>query len=104
MDKILSARIDEGVIRRVEFLSRKLHTSKKAVIEAAILSYAQKIEEENEIDILEQTFGSWVREESRDAMRVNETQRHTGCTHRYRPNQRGGGTCDCGDEVYRDEL
>ncbi len=48
---------------------------------------------------------AWSREESRDAMRVNETQRYTTCTHhQYRPNHRGGGTCDCGDEVYPDEL
>ena len=64
MDKILSARIDEGIIRRVDFLSQKLNTSKKAVIEAAILLYCQKVEEENRIDVLDQTFGSWVREES----------------------------------------
>lgn len=48
---------------------------------------------------------AWVREESRNALHVNEMQRHTDCTHhRYRPNHRGGGTCDCGDEVYPDEF
>ena len=64
MDKILSTRIDESIIKRLNLLSQKLNTSKKAVIEAAILLYCQKIEEENRIDILDQTFGSWVREES----------------------------------------
>lgn len=47
---------------------------------------------------------AWARGESRDALRVNEMQRHIGCTHQYRPNHRGGGTCDCGDEVYPDEF
>ena len=64
MDKVLSTRIDEGIIKRVHLLSQKLNTSKKAVIEAAILLYCQRIAEENRIDVLDQTFGSWVREES----------------------------------------
>ena len=63
MDKVLSTRINEGIIKRVNFLSQKLNTSKKAVIEAAILLYCQSIEEKNRIDVLDQRFGSWVREE-----------------------------------------
>ena len=64
MDKALSTRIDEGIIKTVHLLSQKLNPSKKAVIEAAILLYCQRIEEENRIDVLDQTFSSWVREES----------------------------------------
>jgi predicted transcriptional regulator len=64
MDKIFSARVDESVIRRIGVLARQLGTTKKAIIEGAIRSYAEKIEKENNIDVLEQTLGAWHRTES----------------------------------------
>lgn len=64
MDKILSARVDETIIRRIGVLAQELDTTKKAVIEAAILSYADKIEAERKIDVLEKTLGAWKRKES----------------------------------------
>ena len=63
MDKILSARVDESIIRRIGRMAQKLHTTKKAVIEAAILSYAEKAETEKGIDIWEETLGAWKRRE-----------------------------------------
>ena len=64
MDKILSARVDESVIRRIDLLARELHMTKKAVIESAIQVYAEQIEEENGFDVLEQTLGAWRRTEA----------------------------------------
>lgn len=64
MDKILSARISESIIQRIRVLSQELHTTKKSIIEAAILSYAEKIEAEKGIDVLEQTLGAWQRKGS----------------------------------------
>lgn len=64
MDKILSARVDESVVRRIGALAQQLGTTKKAVIENAILSYAERIEKEKHIDVLEQTLGAWRRTES----------------------------------------
>lgn len=64
MDKILSARVDEAIIRRIGALALQLGTTKKAIIENAVRSFAQKIEEENDMDVLEQTFGAWDRKES----------------------------------------
>lgn len=64
MDKILSARLDESVIRRIGSLARLMNTTKKKIIESAIEMYASKIEEEKKQDILDQTFGVWQREES----------------------------------------
>ena len=64
MDKILSARVDESIISRIGSLARQLHTTKKKIIESAIQMYASKIEEENNLDVLDQTFGAWDREES----------------------------------------
>ena len=63
MDKIFSSRIDDAVIHKIGFLARKLKTSKKAIIEAAIREYSQKVEKNNKIDILEQTCGAWQRAE-----------------------------------------
>ena len=64
MDKIMSTRMDERVIRKIGMLAQKLGTSKKAVLENAIQSYAEKIASEKEMDFLAQTFGSWKRRES----------------------------------------
>ena len=66
MDKILSARLDESVIRRISTLANQLGTTKKAIIEGAIRMYAEKIEKENDFDALEQTLGAWQRSESPD--------------------------------------
>ena len=63
MDKILSARVDEATVRRIGLIARQLRTSKKKIIESAIQMYANKIEDEHNIDVLEQTFGAWHRKE-----------------------------------------
>ena len=64
MDKILSARVDEAVIQRIGALARQLGTTKKAIIESAVRSFAQRIEEEKGTDVLQQTFGAWDRKET----------------------------------------
>ncbi len=72
MDKILSARVDESVIQRLNLLARQLRKTKKAIIEGAILSYADQISSEQQIDVLDLTFGVWQRGET-----VDETVRKT---------------------------
>ena len=64
MDKIMSTRMDEAVIRYIDMLAARLGTSKKAVLEEAIRHYVKKIEEEQGFDVLTHTFGSWQRDES----------------------------------------
>ena len=64
MDKVLSARVDQAVIQRIGMLARRLGTSKKAVIERAILDLAEKVETSQDLDLLGQTFGAWDREEA----------------------------------------
>ena len=64
MDKILSARLDEEVILQISRLSRRLRVSKKKVIEDAVKLYVDKMENKQKTDILQETFGTWVREES----------------------------------------
>lgn len=66
MDKIFSSRVDESAIHRIDTLSRQLKISKKAIIEEAIKLYAQKIDKENDFDILEETLGAWHRKEPPD--------------------------------------
>lgn len=63
MDKILSARVDEAIIKRIGLLARRLGTTKKAIIERAILALQEKVEAEQKIDVLEQTLGAWERDE-----------------------------------------
>ncbi len=64
MDKIMSTRMDESVIKHIGILAKKLGTSKKAVLENAVRCYVEKIEAEQGFDILAETFGSWQRDES----------------------------------------
>ncbi len=64
MDKILSSRVDEGIIRRIGSLARRLHTSKKAVIERAIAELSSRVESgDSDFEIVE-SFGAWRRDES----------------------------------------
>lgn len=63
MDKIMSTRMDEAVIRRIGLLAKRLGTSKKAVLENAVRYYAEKIEAEQNFDVLTHTLGSWQRDE-----------------------------------------
>lgn len=75
MDKILSARIDESIHQRITLLAHELNTTKKAVIESAILRYSESIEKEGKMDILQRTCGAWQRrEEAGETVRkVRET-------------------------------
>jgi predicted transcriptional regulator len=73
MDKIFSARVDEIVIQRIGSLARRLHTSKKQIIESAVRTYADKIDQEEKFDVFEQTCGAWHRKEP--ASRIVEAAR-----------------------------
>ncbi len=61
MDKKLSALVDEKVIDRIGLLARRLNTSKKKVIEDAIHSFAARVDQEEALDVFEQTSGAWRR-------------------------------------------
>ncbi len=64
MDKVLSARVDEAVLHKIGLLARKLGTSKKAVIERAILEFADQFESDGDLDPMALTHGAWDREET----------------------------------------
>lgn len=66
MDKIFSTRVDEATVRRIGLLARRLNMSKKKIIESAIQIYADKMEQQHNIDVLDQTFGAWHRKGSAD--------------------------------------
>jgi hypothetical protein len=61
MDTILSARVDDAVAKRLTLLARRLKTSKKAVLERAISELAERLELEEEFDVLDHTHGVWKR-------------------------------------------
>ena len=64
MDKILSARVDESVVNRIGSLARRLHISKKKIIESAIERYAAQVDKEQDFDVFEHTCGAWHRKGS----------------------------------------
>jgi len=64
MDKLFSARVDDAVVRRIGSLARQLRTTKKTVIEGAILLYAETLKNGTKADVFERTCGSWKRTES----------------------------------------
>ena len=71
MDRILSARIDDAIYRKIGDLSVKMHTSKKAVIEMAINNLGQQVERDTNTTVFDRTFGVWKRDET-----VAETVSH----------------------------
>lgn len=64
MDRVLSARLDESIVDQLSRLARHLHVSKKHVLEQAISRYASSVADEAKVDVLDQTFGAWQRQES----------------------------------------
>ena len=73
MDKIFSARVDESIIHLVTSLAARLRTSKKKILERAVQMYADKIDEQENQDVFERSFGSWRRNES--AGQISEKSR-----------------------------
>jgi predicted transcriptional regulator len=63
MDKIISARIDETAANQIGDLARRLHTSKKCVLESALAMYAAHVGREEDTDVFEKTCGAWHRKE-----------------------------------------
>ena len=84
MDKIMSTRIDEAVIRHIGMLAKRLGTSKKAVLENAVRHYVEKIEDEQGFDVLTHTFGSWQRDKSaaETVRTIKETMRKSQERHK----------------------
>ena len=83
MDKILSARVDESVIRRIGVLASQLGTTKKAIIESAIRMYAEMVEKKHNLDVFEQTHGTWRRAESPDKTVKKTREAFRRSMHRY---------------------
>lgn len=75
MDKIFSARIDEHIVYLIGRLSKKLHVSKKAIIEDAIKKYASSVEQDSSYNVFAVTSGAWKRKESPDAT-VKKIRKH----------------------------
>lgn len=63
MDKVLSARVDEAVLQRLGMLADAMGTTKKDVLERAILAFAEQVEGKAAADPIRQTSGAWVRDE-----------------------------------------
>ncbi len=71
VDKILSTRVEGSVIHKLNMMTDVLSTTKKAVVEKAILALMKQVELEKNLDVLDITFGAWQRKES-----VDETVQH----------------------------
>ena len=74
MDKVFSARVDESILNKIGVLARELHTTKKTIIERAVDLFSEKVEKEQNVDILDLTYGAWDRTESVQAT-VSEARR-----------------------------
>jgi len=64
MDRVLSTRLDESIVDQLTRLSRHMRVSKKQVLERAISLFADSVEAEGKVDVLDRTFGAWHRRES----------------------------------------
>jgi predicted transcriptional regulator len=68
MDRIFSARLDDGVVHRISSLSHRLRIPKKQVLERAVMLLSDQEGNEKASDFLDESFGAWVRKESPDAL------------------------------------
>jgi len=64
MDRIISARIDDRIYKKINDLSVKMNTSKKSVIEKAIELLGKAYQESSKTDVFEETCGIWKRTDS----------------------------------------
>ena len=64
MDKVFSTRMDEEMINKINYFVRKRAISKKSLIEKALHTYFESTGAKLEQDILNQSFGSWKRDET----------------------------------------
>ena len=64
MDRILSARIDDAVYRKIGALSAKMHVSKKSIIEQAVRQFERQTEQDSKTTVFDQTCGTRQREET----------------------------------------
>jgi len=60
-DKIFSTRMDESIIHCINSMAKNLRVSKKALIERAILHFANTQKEISQTDPFDETCGSWLR-------------------------------------------
>ncbi len=58
-----SLRVEETVIHKIGVLARRLNISKKKIIENAVMTYADDIDQEEKVGVFERTFGAWHRKE-----------------------------------------
>jgi hypothetical protein len=83
MDRILSARIDEVIYKKINDLSVRMHTSKKKVIEQAVDLLGNKFKEENDVDVFKETSGTWKREETAEETVSQIRNEFNGSMNRY---------------------
>jgi len=63
MERIMSTRIDESVVDLIDRIAREKKLTKKRIIEEAVKNLWQKIKGEKELDIFQDSFGAWKRDE-----------------------------------------
>ncbi len=63
MERIMSTRIDDSVVALIDRIAREKKLTKKRIIEVAVRNFWQKIKDEKELDIFQDSFGAWKRDE-----------------------------------------
>lgn len=80
----MSTRVDESVTFLLDHLAKKLHKSKKNIVETALRSYSEKINGQNDSDIFKETCGAWKRDEPA-SVTIKKTRKafHSSFTRHY---------------------
>lgn len=93
MDKVFSARLDEGAIQEMTRVAKRLGMTKKEFLESAIRLRAQHLDAQSGTDLWEETSGAWVREEAITGTRVRAREAFEASFRRHharRARTRGG--------------
>lgn len=91
MDKVFSARLDEGAIAEMSRVAKRLGMTKREFLESAIRQRVRELEGEADTDVWQETLGAWERDESSHATaRRARSAFERSFRRRQRPSRKSG--------------
>ena len=84
MDQVFSTRLDKDLIKKMNRFIQEKSITKKSFVEKAIRSLLNRKPNEEELDIIDRSFGAWKRYESASETWAKGRKTITGGLDRHR--------------------
>jgi len=81
--RAFSVRLNDGVIRQIEDLAKRLSMTNSAVVESAVRFLAERVATRGGTDTLGETAGAWQRDESAAEVVANARKTFRRSMHRH---------------------